>query len=210
MATVLTGLAAARAVHWDRPAPGWLPVRGADGGRRLGAAAGSPPEPSRNASATCSPRRARRRRALRPDRGWVRADRPPLTLLHGDLRVDNLLFTDGPEPAVTVVDWQTVQLGRGPATPRTWSAAACRPTCARRGRRSCSRRTTTPCALPGCGGAATSAGARTEVNTVAGLHMTVVGAMLVARDGRGDAMFVAMAERRAAHVTDLDALTLLS
>ena len=39
------------------------------------------------------------------------ADRPgPWTLLHGDLRLDNLLFG---RPRVTVVDWHTVKIGPG-------------------------------------------------------------------------------------------------
>ncbi len=39
------------------------------------------------------------------------ADRPgPWTLLHGDLRLDNLLFG---RPRVTVVDWHTVKVGPG-------------------------------------------------------------------------------------------------
>ncbi|MBU8860485.1 MULTISPECIES: phosphotransferase [unclassified Micromonospora] len=212
VATVLTGLAAAQAVHWDRPAPGWLPVRGADGGRRLGAAyrltAGAFAE---RFGDLLSPAALGVVEALRTRiRGWVRADRPPLTLLHGDLRVDNLLFTDGPEPAVTVVDWQTVQLGPGPSD-AAYLVGGSLPTDVRRAREAE--------LFASYHDALRAAGVRWSrdecwrsyrVNTVAGLHMTVVGAMLVARDGRGDAMFVAMAERHAAHVTDLDALTLLS
>ena len=39
---------------------------------------------------------------------WAADQRPPLGLVHGDFRLDNLLFSDG---ACTVVDWQTVSWG---------------------------------------------------------------------------------------------------
>jgi hypothetical protein len=39
--------------------------------------------------------------------------------------------------------------------------------------------------------------------------MAVVASALVSADARGDAMFCAMAERHAAHVTDFDTLALL-
>lgn len=39
----------------------------------------------------------------------------PLTLCHGDFRVDNLMFRPTPSgPALTVVDWQIVMQARGP------------------------------------------------------------------------------------------------
>ena len=40
---------------------------------------------------------------------------PPITLLHGDYRLDNMcLLGEGNEVRVTVFDWQTIMLGRGP------------------------------------------------------------------------------------------------
>ena len=44
-----------------------------------------------------------------------RADlRPPCTFIHGDLRLDQLFFGTRPgDPAVTALDWQVTQLGRG-------------------------------------------------------------------------------------------------
>jgi aminoglycoside/choline kinase family phosphotransferase len=45
---------------------------------------------------------------------FEQASRPPVTLLHGDFRLDNLFFgTGGGEPPVTAVDWQICIKGRG-------------------------------------------------------------------------------------------------
>jgi hypothetical protein len=39
--------------------------------------------------------------------------RPPLTIAHGDFRVDNLFFGEGGDDALVVIDWQLVCQGRG-------------------------------------------------------------------------------------------------
>ncbi len=47
---------------------------------------------------------------------WFSAFDTPTTLVHGDYRLDNMLFATGPGPApLTVVDWQTAAIGHGPA-----------------------------------------------------------------------------------------------
>jgi hypothetical protein len=44
--------------------------------------------------------------------GWLADRRPPLGLVHGDFRLDNLLFgEEGSPKPLTVVDWQTVAWG---------------------------------------------------------------------------------------------------
>ena len=43
-----------------------------------------------------------------------RLSEPPLTLLHGDYRLDNLFFDPGAEDPVVAVDWQICGLGRAP------------------------------------------------------------------------------------------------
>jgi hypothetical protein len=44
--------------------------------------------------------------------GWAADGRPPLGLVHGDYRLDNMLFVsaEGPRP-LTIVDWQTLSWG---------------------------------------------------------------------------------------------------
>jgi Ser/Thr protein kinase RdoA (MazF antagonist) len=54
--------------------------------------------------------------ALATSYGGVRErlKRSPVTLIHGDLHLDNLLFAPPQhEPGVTVLDWQSVARGRG-------------------------------------------------------------------------------------------------
>ena len=43
-----------------------------------------------------------------------RLSEPPLTLLHGDYRLDNLFFDPGAEDPVAAIDWQICGLGRAP------------------------------------------------------------------------------------------------
>lgn len=43
-----------------------------------------------------------------------RLSEPPLTLLHGDYRLDNLFFDPGAEDPVVAIDWQICGLGRAP------------------------------------------------------------------------------------------------
>jgi Phosphotransferase enzyme family len=192
----------------------WLPIRGAAAGRRLAAiyrlladrfVESFGPLLSARALGVLARFGPRVRR-------WAAADRPPLTLLHGDFRLDNLLFGngggDGAAP-LTVVDWQTVTVGSGPSDV-AYLIGGGLPVAVRQAaeedlfrlyRRS----------LRAAGVVWSEAECRRSyvVNTLAGLHMTVVGAMLVGRDSRSDAMFLSMAERHAAHVDDLDAFDLL-
>ena len=43
-----------------------------------------------------------------------RLSEPPMTLLHGDYRLDNLFFDPGAEDPVVAIDWQICGLGRAP------------------------------------------------------------------------------------------------
>ncbi|HYF46975.1 MAG TPA: phosphotransferase, partial [Acidimicrobiales bacterium] len=43
-----------------------------------------------------------------------RLSEPPLTLIHGDYRLDNLFFDEGAEDPVVAIDWQICGLGRSP------------------------------------------------------------------------------------------------
>jgi hypothetical protein len=144
-------------------------------------------------------------------RPWARAQRPPYTLVHGDLRLDNLLFDDrvGAVP-LTVVDWQTVALGPGAEDAAYLVGGALSPSVRRaRGEdlfahyRRCIGRA-------GLSWDETACRRSYRIGALAGLHMTVVGAMLVAEDPASDVLFLSMAERHAAHASDLEALDVLA
>ncbi len=138
---------------------------------------------------------------------WLELAAPPYRLLHGDYRLDNLMF--GPD-GVTAVDWQTV--GHGP--PMSDVSYFCGASLLTRDRRvheeglvrdyhaHLEQRTGGLISWDRCW-------ADYRLHTVAGLHMAVVAAALVSEDERGDAMFCAMAERHAAHAEDLETFDLL-
>jgi len=137
-------------------------------------------------------------------RGWGAAAQAPFTLSHGDFRLDNLLF-DGDR--LTVVDWQTVALG--PATNDVaYLIGGALPTDTRRRHEDELYRHYHQ-ALSDAGVGHPQDWTAYRRSTLAGLHMTVVGAMLVAQEPSSDEMFLSMAERHAAHVSDLEAFDAL-
>jgi hypothetical protein len=130
-------------------------------------------------------------------------------LVHGDYRLDNMLFgTDGAARPLTVVDWQTV----------TWAPAMT------------DLAYFLGCALPvqdrrehydalldgyhqalGPDAPITLADVREGVRRQSffGVMMAIVSSMLVERTERGDAMFMTMLQRHCEHVLDTDALAIL-
>jgi hypothetical protein len=139
--------------------------------------------------------------------GYVLADSEPWTVVHGDYRLDNLLFdpTPGGTP-IAVVDWQTCT--HGPAAQDVaYFVGAGLPTEDRRAHEDGLTRRYHD--------ALTAAGVTGypwdrfwddyRRSTWAGLVMAVAASMLVERTDRGDRMFLTMAERHARHALDLDA-----
>jgi hypothetical protein len=138
---------------------------------------------------------------------WSAERRPPLGLVHGDYRLDNLLFGAG---GATVVDWQTV--GWGPALlDASYFIGGCLPTEERRR----SEREL----LRGYHEELLSQGVRGlgweqcweeyRRQCFAGLVMTIAASMVVQRTERGDEMFMTWFERNATQALDLDAAELL-
>ena len=133
----------------------------------------------------------------------------PQGLVHGDYRLDNMLFgLPGADRPLTVVDWQTVSWG--PAmTDLAYFLGCALPVPVRRAHAeelmACYHRAlgpTTNVTLDDV-----REGVRRQ--TFAGVMMTIVSPMLVQRTDRGDEMFMAMLERHCEHVLDTDALALL-
>lgn len=137
---------------------------------------------------------------------WIGSDREPCTLLHGDYRLENMLFGTGPEaPPLTTVDWQTPSIGPGPSDAAYFLGAGLSIEDRRTHERDLLEIYRRGLAAEGVDLGADECWGIYRVNTFTGLHMAVVASVLVGRDPRSDEMFLAMAERHAAHVEDLDA-----
>ena len=143
--------------------------------------------------------------------GWYSDRRPPLGLVHGDYRLDNMLFGGSSAPhRFLVVDWQTV--GWGPVmTDASYFLGSSLTTGDRRehGER----------LVREYYEALHEHGVRgfdwdecwTEYRRQAflGLLMVIAPAMIVERTERGDEMFMVSLQRYAQHVLDLESLELL-
>jgi hypothetical protein len=141
---------------------------------------------------------------------WTADARPPLGLVHGDFRLDNMLFDPDGERPPRIVDWQTVSWG-----PMMLDAAYFIGGCLSvEDRRAHERRL-----LEGYLDAMVERGAR-DLDAEAcwegyrrecfyGLLMCIAAAMVVVRTERGDDMFTTMLARYAQQALDLDAVELL-
>jgi len=143
--------------------------------------------------------------------GYLDADDAPRTVVHGDYRLDNLLFDPGAGGVpVTVVDWQTCT--HGPAMQDVaYFIGAAMP--------ADGRRDAEAALVDGYYAGLVAAGVSGygwdqcwrdyRRGTWAGLIMAVAASMLVERTARGDEMFLTMAARHSRHALDLDAAELL-
>lgn len=143
---------------------------------------------------------------------WVGTDAgQATTLLHGDYRLENMLFGRGPGvPPLTTVDWQTPNLGAGPSDAAYFLGGGLDIELRRDHERDLLEVYRQGLVAGGVTISADECWESYRRNTVAGVHMTVVASMLVGQDEHGDEMFLAMAERGAAHVADLGTLDLLA
>jgi hypothetical protein len=143
---------------------------------------------------------------------WLDQRRGPQGLVHGDFRLDNLLFAaTGARRPLTVVDWQTVGWG-GAMTDASYFLGG--------GLRVEDRRRSERELLGAYRDALLALGAKAPTwelcweeyrrLSFAGVLMAIVASMLVERTGRGDEMFMTMLARHSQHALDLDALALLA
>jgi hypothetical protein len=133
----------------------------------------------------------------------------PQGLIHGDYRLDNMLFgEEGADRSLTVVDWQTVTWG--PAqTDVAYFLGCALPVQLRRDHYEDLLRAYHT-AL-GSGSALSLDDVREGVRrgSFFGVVMAIVSPMLVERTERGDQMFMTMLERHCQHVIDTDAVAIL-
>jgi hypothetical protein len=141
--------------------------------------------------------------------GWVLARSERFAPLHGDYRLDNLLFGQGPDP-VAAVDWQTVTLGL-PARDLAYFAGTGLTTDLRR-RHEAQLVERYHRALTGHGvqdHPLEQCWDDYRFGMLQGPLITIVGAAYGEVTERGDEMFLAMASRSCAAIRDLRTLDLL-
>ena len=131
-----------------------------------------------------------------------------VSLVHGDFRVDNMLF-GAPDGRVVVLDWQTVAMGM-PAMDAAYLVGT---SIADSDRSKAQERAFFESYLSNL----ESYGVRVDaeklwddyrVGAFSGLVMAIMASMVVGRTERGDEMFAVMAERPARQVMALDSLSL--
>lgn len=133
----------------------------------------------------------------------------PLVLAHGDMRLDNMLFTDTDGRAI-LLDWQTVSAGN----PMGDIAYAISTSLAAPDIRAAEEEALVGryhASLGDCVGAYDGDAAWADYRRAAfaGFIMALASAMLVERTERGDEMFAVMAERSGWQALHLDALSLI-
>ncbi len=139
----------------------------------------------------------------------VTADTKPWTVVHGDYRLDNLLFTPD-KSAVTVVDWQTCTHGPAMQDVAYFIGAGLLADTRREAEQDLVRRYHNGLQDAGVEDYDWERGWHDyRRSTWAGLIMAVAASMLVERTERGDEMFMAMAHRHSRHAVDLGADRLL-
>lgn len=142
---------------------------------------------------------------------WVARRPAPRTLVHGDYRLDNLMFESTAEGVrVAAVDWQTLSVACGgqdlayllgnSSPPEQRRAHEERMLAAYRE------------AMAELGVALEAEKVRSDYvyGTFQGPSITMLGSLAVGQTDRGDDMFMAMAARSCAQIRDLDALSLLA
>ena len=142
---------------------------------------------------------------------WLTHRPPSLTLTHGDYRLDNMLFGTGPSGGrpLAVVDWQTVRLGCGTGDIAYFLGAGLDPAARAAHEAELVRRYHRALGAYGVDYPFDACWEDYRRYSFSGYVMAVLASMLVGRTERGDAMFMAMANRHAAQVVALDALELL-
>jgi hypothetical protein len=130
-------------------------------------------------------------------------------LVHGDYRLDNMLFgTAGADRPLTVVDWQTVTWGPL-MTDLAYFLGCALPTPDRRVLYDTLLRAYHDALGPHAPISLGDVRDGVRRQSFFGVMMAIVSSMLVERTDRGDLMFMTMLQRHCAHVLDTDALATL-
>lgn len=142
---------------------------------------------------------------------WWERPALPFALLHGDYRLDNLMFGDSAgEPSVVAVDWQSCTLGNPLRDVAFMTVTGLSVADRRLAEHDLVREYW--CALDAFGIKGYDSDQCWQDYRHSIFHaplVTVFGASAAKSSERGDRMFTVMAERSASAITDLDALSLL-
>ena len=134
----------------------------------------------------------------------------PESVIHGDYRLDNLLFgTPAGGPAVAVVDWQTHLWGDPISDVSYFIGAGLLPDDRRAHERELVESYRQAMGALGVPLGADECWEGYRRHAIAGWHMSVFAAMVVVRTDRGDEMFCTMANRHGQQVLDLETESLL-
>jgi hypothetical protein len=148
-------------------------------------------------------------RAMEHAGTWWRGRSGPRTLVHGDLRLDNLLIGARPEE-LWIVDWQTLSLGTGMVDVSYFLGGNLWADTRRAAEEDLVREHHARLVAAGVEGYGWDrCWEDHRYGAWHGVFMAVGASMLVARTERGDRMFIGDFERHAQHAADLDAFDLL-
>ncbi len=129
----------------------------------------------------------------------------PKTLVHGDYRLDNMLFaTAAGGPSVAVVDWQTVAHGYGVADLSYFIGAGLTVEDRRVHEEDLVRSYVETMAAAGIELSWDDVWWQYRRHATSGLVMAIGASQVVGQTDRGDDMFVTMAQRHGRHALDLD------
>jgi len=135
---------------------------------------------------------------------------PHFTVVHGDYRLDNILFMPRPDGLQAgVVDFQTLSLGCGVSDLSYFIGAGLLPNDRRTYEDHLVRTYVNELANYNISLDLEEAWTLYRRYALSGFVMAVIASMLVKQTERGDAMFLAMAQRHAQQASDLETLSLL-
>jgi aminoglycoside phosphotransferase (APT) family kinase protein len=142
--------------------------------------------------------------------GWTADQRAPLGIVHGDYRLDNMLFAAAGTRPLTVVDWQTASWGPMMLDASYFLGGSLTTADRRAHERELLRAYHEAMVASGAGDLGFEDCWEGYRRTCFhGVLMSVVASMIVVRTDRGDEMFTTMLARYAQQALDLDAVELL-
>lgn len=137
---------------------------------------------------------------------WVASYQGETTLIHGDFRAENLLFSD---VSVATVDWQTLAESFGLCDVAYFIGGSLSPELRRTNERDLVEHYRQALAENGVSLSQEECWQQYRLGSMHGIMITVLGAMFSAAEARSDRMFLTMIQRHLLHCVDLNAAELI-